>query len=111
MDEPAEEVALNRPSASVRAMLNFWPRSGADITTAPPRDYDMRRTADYVPGGAASVEREITNARNVTGLDLHTCGFELLRRPTAVVDFLNNEDVMSVYYDECKTLARELTGA
>jgi hypothetical protein len=112
MDEPGQEIALNQePSASVRALLNFWPRSGPDINTAPPRDFDMRHATDYAPSGTEPVERNVTNARDVAGLDLHSCGFELVHRPTAIADFLNNEDVMSVYYDECRALARELTGA
>ena len=58
------------------------------------------------------VECLIHDARpNSAEFALETSGFTLVRRPSGVRDWFDNDEVMRVYYDECKELARELTGA
>ncbi len=97
---------------SVRAKLGFWPASAGDITTQPARHYDMRSDAEgYAPFGIEMCQVEIADARGIDDLTLDTAGFELVHKPSAVKNFYDNEQVMGVYYDECKALAKALTGA
>jgi hypothetical protein len=52
------------------------------------------------------------DARAVSGqLALEKTGFVLLRRPTAVKDFTDPDQVRAVYYPEVEALVKELTGA
>ena len=44
-------------------------------------------------------------------LTLESAGFQLVHRSSAVRDWFNSDEVIRVYYEECKALARELTGA
>lgn len=44
-------------------------------------------------------------------LDLDREGFELLRHPTAVKDFYDDDEVRRVYYPEMEALVRQATGA
>jgi len=95
----------------VSGNLGFWPDAGGDITTHPARDFDMRKpSGDYVED-VSVVNTHITDARNVDDLNLETAGFQLFTQPTSVSDFYDCEEVMSVYYEECKAFARKLTGA
>jgi hypothetical protein len=96
---------------TVTATLAYWPASAPDITCQTPRRYDMRTTQAYMPEGVDYAETTIHDARNATDLGLHTSGFELIARPSAVQDFYDTAEVMRSYYEECKALARKLTGA
>lgn len=42
---------------------------------------------------------------------LESAGFQLVHRSSAVRDWFDSDEVIRVYYEECKALARELTGA
>ena len=95
----------------VTSDISYFPADGGDITTHAPRAYDMRDPATSGEYGSQVAATVIRDARCEDDTGLETSGFELLRRPTAVTDFLDHEEVMGVYYEECKALARELTGA
>ena len=96
----------------VSGTLGFWPDSGGDITTHAARDYDMRQPSRaYGSFSGREVNTHIADARNADDLSLETAGFQLFTQPTSVIDFYDCEEVMSVYYEECKAFARELTGA
>ncbi len=94
----------------VTSEIQYFPADGGDITTHIPRHYDMRSPETRGAGGsiAATIIRDARQAQD-TGLD--TSGFQLIQRSTSISNFLDNEEVMRVYYEECKTLAKELTGA
>lgn len=93
--------------SAVAAYLQFLP---ADQAGGPPADFDFRVPA---AGGERPPTREIEirDARDNEDLGLHTSGFERVHAPSAVADFYDHEVVMSTYYEECKALARKLTGA
>lgn len=93
--------------SSVATYLQFIP---ADQTGGPPANFDLRVPA---AGGEGPPPREIEvrDARDNEDLGLHTSGFELVHAPSAVTDFYDHEVVLGTYYDECKALAKELTGA
>lgn len=96
----------------VQATLRFWPAAAGDITTTPPRHYDMRTATDsYAPWGLEPHSVTLADARATPGLGLETSGFQLVRRASAVTDFLDGAEVMRTYYAECRQLACELTGA
>lgn len=94
----------------VTSEIQYFPFDGGDITTDPPRRYDMRIPASIGAGGSIT-ETVIEDARQARDTGLETSGFQLIQRPTSVSNFLDNEEVMRVYYEECKALAKELTGA
>ena len=94
-------------AAFVYAQMHFMPSSQ---TGGPVRHVDLRSPSD----GLASVEATevaVMNAREHADLGLHTSGFELVRSPSAVTNFYDCDLVMETYYDECKAMALELTGA
>ena len=91
--------------------ISYFPADGGDITTHPPRAYDMRRQESRGGGGSMPSNTLISDARLAEDIGLESSGFQLFHRPSSVDDFLNNKEVMRIYYDECKTLAKELTGA
>ena len=92
---------------SIVARMRFLPASqrGGAVRRA-----DLRAPS----GGEAQVEATevaVLNARDSTGLGLHSSGFELVRAPSAVADFYDCDRVMATYYDECKAIAKHFTGA
>jgi len=93
-------------SLSVNGTLNFLPRGalGDAVVTS-----DLRRP--FQSAGADPVEVQITDARRHPELALHASGFELVHAPSNVEDFNDCNAVMATYYDECKTVAQQLTGA
>ena len=91
--------------------IGFFPPDAGDITTHPPRTYDMRVPATLAEYGSHPVATTIRDARREDDTGLETSGFGLFRRPSTVTDFFDHDEVMRVYYEECKALARELTGA
>ena len=97
-------------TSQVRSEIQYFPTDGGDIRTHPPRRYDMRSPATVGAGGSVATTI-IRDARQAVNIGLEKSGFELIQRPTSISNFLDNEEVMDVYYDECKTLAKELTGA
>ena len=92
---------------AVAAQMSFLP---ASYDLGPVRHVDLRSPSGE-PGGSAVIEVAVADARGQSDLGLHTSGFELVRRPSSVTDFYDCELVMGTYYDECKALARALTGA
>ena len=96
--------------AQIRSEIQYFPADGGDLMTHPPRHYDMREPA--TAGVEGSIETTaIWDARQASDTGLETSGFQLIQQPTSVSNFLDNEEVMGVYYDECKMLAKKLTGA
>ncbi|NOX49623.1 MAG: hypothetical protein GXP16_03690 [Gammaproteobacteria bacterium] len=89
----------------------YWPAAGGDITTDEPRQYDMRGSDRYAPDGLERVNTTIRDARAATDVGIFTSGFDLFDHPSQVKDFSEHSAIMSVYYEECRTLARALTGA
>ena len=89
--------------------------SREDLTRARehgPRSADYRTPDRGARRKVEKVECLIHDARpNSAEFALETSGFTLVRRPSGVRDWFDNDEVMRVYYDECKELARELTGA
>ena len=92
---------------TIAARLNFLPsaKTGGSV-----RYVDMRSPSGGFTS-AEAIEVTVRNAREHADIGLHTSGFELLRAPSAVTDFYDCELVMGTYYDECKAIAQELTGA
>lgn len=77
-----------------------------------PRSVDYRRPEQGALQMVEKVECLILDARpNSAEFTLETSGFTLVRRPSAVRDWYDNDQIMRVYYDECKNLAIETTGA
>jgi hypothetical protein len=102
-----EDVSLTAPvNFTARETIQLGQKVGA-LTV------DLRR-GDGLGGERSmeTIECRIHDARSRPGdFTLDTAGFTLLRRPSATRDWFDNDEVMSVYYEECKQLARELTGA
>ena len=96
---------------TVQAPLAYWPATSGDITTHSPRQYDMRGSDSYAPDGLEPIDTTIQDARTFADAGISTSGFELFDHPSRVEDFSDSAAVMSVYYDECKALAKRLTGA
>ena len=94
----------------VTSEIQYFHADGGDVTTHPPRHDDMRSPETRGTGGSITAT-VIRDARQAQDADLDTSGFQLIQRPTRVSDFLDNKEVMRVYYEECKALAKELTGA
>lgn len=92
---------------AVTAPLSFIP---ADQTEGPVQTLDLRRP---MQGGRPHPPKSVTfsDARRSSGLGLHISGFELHQAPSRVRDFDDHIEVMEVYYEECRALARRLTGA
>ena len=51
------------------------------------------------------------DGRQVCPGDLETCGFELSLCPTEVMDFRDDEEVTSVYYEEMRQVSRKADAA
>ena len=98
---------------SVTAPLNFTSRATIDLARGVvPISVDLRRPNLSGRGAVETVDCRICDARPRSAeLTLETSGFTLVHRPSAVRDWFDNDEVMSVYYKECKHLARELTDA
>ena len=99
-------------SRQVTSEIAFLPGDVGDITTHPAHSYDMREPDSNRGGmGAVVAETLISDARQMDDAGLDRSGFQVVRRPTSVADFMDNEEVMRVYYEECRQLAKEITGA
>lgn len=94
-------------NAAVATQLHFLPTAE---TGGPVRRVDLRTRAKGL-GTLLPVDVTVLNAREAADVGLHASGFELLQSPSAVADFYDCDAVMGTYYDECKAVARELTGA
>ncbi len=103
-------AALNAaPANVVEAELEFTVPNGQrpQMFKPAPGQTEGRRTGDFevrtVP---------IADGRHLAEhFSLDREGFELRRHATAVSDFLDNEEVRSVYYPEVERLVRDATGA
>ena len=97
---------------SVTSEIAFLPSGVGDITSDPPKVFDYRKPQKERGGLGAEIKNTVIhNARSVDGLNLATSGFELLQHKSSVIEFMDNEEVMRVYYEECKQLAKKITGA
>ena len=98
--------------SSVNSDIAFLPSGAGDITTHRPYIYDYRKSdAERGSLGAEVENTTIFDARQTDDLGLEKSGFELVKSSSSVSDFVDNEEVMTVYYEECKEIARKLTGA
>lgn len=93
--------------SAVRGELYFI---SSEDTGGPVQSYDLR-TPSQRGDRPPQTSLEIADAHSASNLGLHDSGFELVHAPTKVKDFYDHHDVMATYYDECKQLAAELTGA
>ena len=102
----SQNTADQLASTAVKGELHFLP---ADLRGRSMVSNDLRQAT----GANATDVQEVNvlNASHELGLGIHTSGFEMVRKPTAIHDFYDCAEVMSVYYEECKALARKLTGA
>ena len=96
---------------TVSSAIGYHPAAGGDITNTPPFVYDMRRPETRTQSPPDIVTTHINDARQTAGLSLDTSGFQLVDHPSAVTDFLDHKAVVSTYYEECKVIAKALTGA
>jgi hypothetical protein len=92
---------------TVAAQMQFLP---ASLTEGPVLHLDLRLPAEG-SGGGDTTEVTVMDANGQADLGLHTSGFELVHSPSAVTDFYDCDLVIGTYYDECKAIAQELTGA
>ncbi len=104
-------AALNAlpPANVVEAELNFFIPNGQrpQLFKPTPEHPDGKRTGDFELKTVA-----IADGRYLAEhFSLDREGFELSRHATAVSDFLDNEEVRSVYYPEVERLVRDTTGA
>ncbi len=91
----------------VEAEMNFISQAatgGAVIKS------DLRGPLDG-PRASEAVRVQVFDARDNDDIGLHCSGFQLVHAPSTVADFYDCDEVMSTYYDECKRIATELTGA
>jgi len=97
----------------VTATLGFVSRDALNNARgSAPRIVDLRAPMTEAPFSTERVACTIQDARRTTAnIGLENSGFELFRRATAVRDWFNADEVVSVYYPECTAFARELTGA
>ncbi len=96
----------------VTAPLGFLSRSAVGrARAAGPRQVDYRQPLVGTPLPTERIECRMRDARRASGLGLEHSGFDLFQRPSAVVDWFDEAEVMAIYYAECKALACELTGA
>ena len=98
-------------SGQLTSEISYFPAEGGDITTHKPQDFDMRRSVGVDDMSSQRTATVIRDARQADDIGLDTSGFQLIRRPSCVTNFMDAQEVMSVYYSECKDLAKELTGA
>jgi hypothetical protein len=94
----------------IEAMLNYLDNSGEK-----PESYGgvSQARADQMRKGRYREHRmRVYNARPIAGqLSLEGEGFILVRHPTAVRDFYNEDQVLSVYYKETEELVKRTSGA
>ena len=97
----------------VSALLRFIDRESADHARANcPICIDYRVPSPHQALKDEIVECLIHDARpSAAQLTLESSGFQLVRRPSGVRDWFDSDEVIRVYYEECKALARDLTGA
>jgi hypothetical protein len=91
----------------IEAEMNFISSS---VTGGPVLRSDLRKPMNG-PRASEAVAVKVFDAGAEPDLGLHASGFEMIHAPSAVTDFYDCNLVMSTYYDECKALARKLTGA
>ncbi len=92
--------------SAAEALLNYASLPAG----AGPRVIDLRSAStDGTP--LCAVRCRIADARTASNIGLDRSGFELLEAPSQVVDWRDVDEVMRVYYAECRALATRLTGA
>ena len=95
--------------STIHAALTFAVDTGVKIVneTMGPGDMSRRRTG--------VVEERMMPIRNGRALrdkfELEIHGFEFVKHPTAMVNFFDEDEVLSVYYEEAAELIRQRSGA
>ncbi len=74
-----------------------------------------RTTLNYVPAtvggrGGGSTEVDVHDGRRADLPGWETCGFELIRHPSAVTDWDDDDQIVSTHYQEIRHLAQQMTG-
>lgn len=99
----------------VHGRMRFWPTDGPSILTHPPIEMDMRKPRRSQRPDAERTATPIRNARAslAAGADLglETSGFQCFETPTSVSDWFDTRQVIDLYYEECRSFARNLLGA
>jgi hypothetical protein len=101
-------------SQDVVAPLGFFEREAlAHARPVAPIRVDMRTPrVDVGELTGERVECRIRDARPTADeFTLDTSGFTLVHRPSGVRDWYDSTEVTRVYYEECRQLARDMTGA
>ncbi len=101
---------MNSPkSVPVTAELKFLANLDEPLVYVPSKGGGDR--TDHI-GNFTTREVEVHDARrHLPSPGLDDAGFLLVRRPTAVTDFYDDEQVATVYHREVEALLKELTGA
>jgi hypothetical protein len=84
------------PMAEKPFSYNYEPPPGTPLRNGRPVTHQVRVRDARAVAGQLSLDRE---------------GFVLLRHPSGVSDFYDDEEVKRLYYPECERLMREATGA
>lgn len=92
---------------AVNTTLNY---SGSPSRPGP-HILDYRKLSANSGSMPDQVACTIHDARATSDIGLEASGFELFQQRSAVQDWFNEAEVMSVYYEECRALAAKLTGA
>jgi len=96
-------------SGDVTAKLNYIK---PDATIAPEVVYSGGDAPQSYNEAYAFMDAPIYDGRaNSQDFDIHTQGFQLINRPTKCSGFDNQETVEGPYYDEVKSIVRDVTGA
>lgn len=93
-------------AGSVNAQMNFVVAAEGDRRVA--RVYEPDGTSHHPLQPQALA---IANARRLAGPSLAREGFELVRWPTALKDFRDDDELRAVYVPEMKRLVQAMTGA
>jgi hypothetical protein len=102
------------PLTEVTAPLTFFPRDAlAPMQAVAPLRIDLRDPALRDVGAVGErVDCVIRDVRPIAEtVTLDSFGFALIHRPSAVGNWHDSTEVMRSYYEECRQLAREITGA
>src|ERR1700758_5194300 len=84
------------PMAEKPVAYNYEPPPGVPVRTGKSEEHRVA----------------IRHARSLIGrLSLEKEGFVLLHRQSAVKNFYDDDEIMSVYYPECERVIKEATGA
>ncbi|PPR12059.1 MAG: hypothetical protein CFH41_00092 [Alphaproteobacteria bacterium MarineAlpha11_Bin1] len=100
---------FNRPPLTIKAVFTYAVDTGEKIIneTMGPGDMGRRRT-----GMVEEKTMQVLNGRYMNeGFNLETHGFEFVDHTTEMINFFDEVELKSVYYNEVEELVKEKTGA